>query len=391
MNTLLKNSTEYDAIVVGARAAGAATAMLLARRGYRVLCLDRSRAGSDTVSTHALMRSGVRQLVRWGLLDRVRVIGTPPIRTTSFHYGDEIIEIPIRAREGVDALYAPKRTLLDAVLVDAARAAGAVVLHDRRVMDLKRDCDGRVNGVIVNVTEEKTKVYRARMVIGADGIHSRVAYSAGALMERQADHAGGVIYGYLPRLENDGYHWYFRPGVSVGTIPTNDGETCVFVAMARERFRDGLPLGLETMYRSGLRETAPELAERIEDRPVTGRLVPFAGERGYLRRSHGKGWALVGDAGYFKDPITAHGLSDAFMDAELLVNAISQGSDDALEAYEQVRNARAGEFMDLTDRIASYAWSMEELKEYHLRLSELMNEEMNLVRSFERIGEAAAA
>ena len=109
----------YDAVIVGARAAGAATAMLLARAGLRVLVVDRSRYGADTLSTHALMRGGVLQLHRWGLLDRVVDAGTPPIRHTTFHYATTSI-ITIKPSHGVDALYAPRRTLLDPVLVDAA-------------------------------------------------------------------------------------------------------------------------------------------------------------------------------------------------------------------------------------------------------------------------------
>src|SRR5436190_19829353 len=108
----------YDAVVVGARCAGAATAMLLARQGASVLLLDRDRHGSDTLSTLALMRAGVLQLHRWGLLDRVREAGTPPIKATSFIYGDETITLPIKPKNGVDALYAPPRTLLDALIPD---------------------------------------------------------------------------------------------------------------------------------------------------------------------------------------------------------------------------------------------------------------------------------
>jgi 2-polyprenyl-6-methoxyphenol hydroxylase-like FAD-dependent oxidoreductase len=121
----------YDAIVVGARCAGAATAMLLARQGLSVLLVDRDRHGSDTLSTLALMRAGVLQLHRWGLLDRVLGAGTPKIKFTSFVYGDETITLPIKLRDGVDALYAPRRTLLDALLADAAAvSAAAVAGHD---------------------------------------------------------------------------------------------------------------------------------------------------------------------------------------------------------------------------------------------------------------------
>ena len=108
----------YDAIVVGARCAGAATAMLLARRGLRVLLFDRDRRGADTLSTLALMRAGVLQLHRWGLLEQVRASGAAAIRSTSFVYGDEVITVPIKSRDGVDALYAPRRTSLDVLLAD---------------------------------------------------------------------------------------------------------------------------------------------------------------------------------------------------------------------------------------------------------------------------------
>ncbi len=115
----------YDVIIAGARCAGASTAMLLARQGLRVLVVDPTRRGSDTLSTHALMRGAVLQLHRWGVLDDIRAAGTPPIRKTTFHYGDEDLEIPINPRDGIDALYAPRRTVIDVVLLDAAEAAGA--------------------------------------------------------------------------------------------------------------------------------------------------------------------------------------------------------------------------------------------------------------------------
>ncbi len=138
-------STDYDVVVVGGRVAGASTAMLLARAGARVALLDRSSYGSDTVSTHGLMRAGVLQLSRWGLLDEVAAAGTPPIRQTLFHYADGgSDQVTIRASAGVDALYAPRRLVLDRILVDAAAAAGADVAHQTTVTALLRDDDGRV-------------------------------------------------------------------------------------------------------------------------------------------------------------------------------------------------------------------------------------------------------
>ena len=139
------HSASYDVIVVGGRAAGAATAMLLARCGLRTLLLDRGTIGSDTLSTHALMRGGVLQLSRWGLLDEIVAARTPPIRRTTFTFGDERVVINIKPAHGVDALYAPRRTLLDRTLVHAAIDAGAEV-HDRTsVIDLLVR-NGRVSG-----------------------------------------------------------------------------------------------------------------------------------------------------------------------------------------------------------------------------------------------------
>jgi flavin-dependent dehydrogenase len=137
----------YDAIVVGGRPAGAATAMLLARGGMRVLVVEAARLGADTLSTHALMRGGVLQLHRWGLLDAVVDAGTPAIRSTEFAYGDDEVEtVDIRPSGGISALYAPRRTVLDPLLLEAARVAGAEVRIPARVTRVLTD-DGRVHGV----------------------------------------------------------------------------------------------------------------------------------------------------------------------------------------------------------------------------------------------------
>src|ERR1700754_1636087 len=126
----------YDAIIVGGRCAGAATAMLLARGGMRVLVVEAARPGTDTISTHALMRGGVLQLHRWGLLPRIQEADTPPVKTTTFHYADEAITVAIKPSNGVNALYAPRRSLLDRTLVDAARSSGAVVRHGHTLINL---------------------------------------------------------------------------------------------------------------------------------------------------------------------------------------------------------------------------------------------------------------
>src|SRR3954454_9628330 len=115
----------YDAIVVGARCAGAPTAMLLAQKGYRVLVVDRATFPSDTVSTHVIHAPGVAALARWGLLEPVTSTGCPAVETYSFDFGPFGLTGTPRPRDGISSAYAPRRTVLDKILVDAAAAAGA--------------------------------------------------------------------------------------------------------------------------------------------------------------------------------------------------------------------------------------------------------------------------
>jgi len=150
-------ASSYDVIVVGARCAGAAAAMLLARAGHRVLVVDRGRYGTDTLSTHALMRGAVVQLHRWSLLPAVIAAATTPVRQATFVYGEETVTVPITARDGVDALYAPRRYVLDRLLVDAASAAGADSVFGVRLRELRRSDTGRVNGVVLE--DQSGQVY----------------------------------------------------------------------------------------------------------------------------------------------------------------------------------------------------------------------------------------
>jgi 2-polyprenyl-6-methoxyphenol hydroxylase-like FAD-dependent oxidoreductase len=170
----------YDALVVGARCAGAATAMLLARKGWRVLVVDRGSYGTDTISTHALMRGGVLQLHRWGVLPRLQEVGTPPVREATFRYGDETISVAVVPSHGVDALYAPRRTLLDSTLICAAEEAGAAVLYGQTLVGLTRRSDGRVSGGTVLDADGNVMQIEADLVVGADGAGSIVARLAGA-------------------------------------------------------------------------------------------------------------------------------------------------------------------------------------------------------------------
>jgi flavin-dependent dehydrogenase len=374
--------SSYDAIVVGARCAGAATAMLLARQGLKVLNIDRGRQGADTLSTHALMRGGVLQLHRWGVLPALAAAGTPPVRSTSFHYGDETIDIAIKPRDGIEGLFAPLRTVIDSLLVDAAVEAGVDVIHGTRLVDLVRAEDGTVTGAVLDGPGGESSV-SAGIVIGADGRRSSVARLAGSEAYRVGKHAGGVVYGYFHGLPANGFHWYYRPGVGAGAIPTNRGLTCVFASVAATRFRDETRTDAELGFRRMLHAACPELAESVADALQVGKLRAFAGEVGFLRQSHGPGWALVGDAGYFKDPFTAHGMTDALRDAELLARAVASGTPDALAGYQETRDELSTELFDITDALASYEWDLEEAQQLHLKLSKEMNREVETLTALD--------
>jgi 2-polyprenyl-6-methoxyphenol hydroxylase-like FAD-dependent oxidoreductase len=374
----------YDVVVVGGRAAGAATALLLARRGLHVLLVDRRRQGSDTLSTHALMRAGVLQLSRWGLLDRVIAAGTPAIRRTTFRYAHDTVPIAIKPSPGVDALYAPRRTILDSILVEAAAAAGADVRFGIAVADVERDHQGVVTGVAGRARGGGGFRAGARVVVGADGIYSTIADRIHAPYEKVGTAGSACTYGYWSGLETDGYEWNFRPDAASGVIPTNDGQACVFASASPKRIgRGGMRVLLEI-----LDESAPELGPRLAAARAPRGLRTFTGRPGYRRRSWGPGWALVGDAGTFKDPLSAHGLTDALRDAELLARAVTDvvggvAERDALAAYQSTRDAVSGQMFDVADAIGGHRWTDAEIPQLLLQLNEAGNDTLEAVNALD--------
>lgn len=366
---------KYNVVVVGARCAGAATAMLLARTGHRVLVLDRGQYGTDTLSTHALMRGAVVQLHRWGILPAVIAAGTPPVRQATFFYGDESLSLPISPRDGIDALYAPRRYVLDRLLADAAIAAGADIVYGARLKRLERSASGRVIGLTFEDESGHEHRVASRMIVGADGLHSTVARLAGAEAYRVAQHTTATMYGHWAGLDVSGYQWYFIPGLSAGAIPTNAGEVCVFVSVPGPGFGRFLGHPPASAFRELLAHMAPDLAEQIEHAPLS-HLQGFPGHTGFFRRAHGPGWALVGDAGYFKDPLTAHGITDALRDAELLATAIGNGSEGALAEYQEQRDEASLELFEATDAIASFDWNLATVRTLHEALAKAMSREV---------------
>jgi len=318
----------------------------------------------------------VLQLHRWGVLPLVRDEGAVPIRRTTFFYDQQAVTIPIKAREGVDALFAPRRALLDRVLVDCAAKAGAVVRHETQLLDLVRNGEGRVRGVVVKDAMGRVTQIGADTVVGADGLRSTVARLAGAQPYVSGSHATGVFYGHWSGLTIEGYRWYYKPGISIGAIPTTADETCLFVSVPASRFVETFRTDVAAGLRRSVQSVAPELGDALRRAAIVGPLNGFAGHPGFYRQCWGPGWALVGDAGYFKDPLTAHGITDALRDAELLADAIVSGGPDALAGYQRTRDKLSRGVFDVTDRIASFDWDMEELQSLHEALSSEMSQEV---------------
>jgi flavin-dependent dehydrogenase len=382
----------YDVIVVGGRCAGAATAMLLARSGLRVLVVEAARQGTDTLSTHALMRGGVLQLHRWGLLEAVVAAGTPAIRATQFNYGDDVETVDIRPGDGISALRAPRRTLLDALLLDAARAAGADVRSPARATRLVTE-SGKVCGV-EGITRGAGTPFRATapLTIGADGRGSMVAEAVDAQFLRRGTAAGAIVYGYFPGLERDRYQWAYGRGVTAGVVPTGDGLACVWAGTSSARFGQLRSHDIEASFRLLLAEAAPRVATAIAEVPAR-RLRGFPGAPGHIRSCGGPGWALVGDAAYYKDPITAHGITDALRDAELLARAVlaapsgGRAQLDAILDYQNTRDRLSAALFDITERIAGYRWTLGELRAHLMTLSEAMRPEVDALVSLDRADE----
>jgi len=365
----------YDAVIIGARCAGAATAMLLARAGLDVLLVDRQAYGTDTMSTHALMRTGVLQLHRWGLLPAVMAEATPQIRTTTFHYGDEQVRLAIKPEHGVEYLCAPRRTVLDRVLVDAARAAGAEVHHGVALAGLEKGFGDRVIGAWLLDGDGNRIHIAAEIVIGADGRHSTVAELVLAQTYAQATSTSGCVFGYFQGLDRDGSHWHFAENAAAGVIPTTGGQRCVFAAVPGPAFRTTFRGSVARAFDQVLAANSPALAADVAQARPVDRLRGFAGALGHMRQSHGPGWALVGDAGYFKDPLTAHGITDALRDAELLACAVIDGRPGALAAYQAERDQLSRALFQITDSVASFRWNLAEVKVLHTRLSAAMRAE----------------
>ena len=356
------NRSRHDVVVVGGRVAGSATAMLLARLGHDVVVVDQASLPSDTVSTHSIARSGVVQLLRWGLLDEVLDSGAPAIRQVTFNADGASISRTIKQKAGVDLVVAPRRYLLDTILAGAAARAGAQVRTGVTVTGVQRDGRGRVVGVSGQDRAGARVEIGARWVVGADGLGSRVAGLVGAALNQVGPAGGAAQYAYYAGIPWSGIEFFVGARSFAGVFPTHHGQACIWVctpsadAKAVRRSTGSRVEAFDQL----LERSAPPLAERIRRARRTSPVQGMLRQPNQLRQGFGPGWALVGDAGYYRDAITAYGISDAFRDAELLAVAVDQAlrgdaeETTALAAYQQQRDQALREIFEITCRLAAY-------------------------------------
>jgi flavin-dependent dehydrogenase len=351
-----RRTAMYDAIVIGARCAGSPVAMHLARAGRRVLLVDRAHFPSDTLSGHAIQPAGVARLGSWGLLDRVRATGTPFTPEVRFDVGEIVLEgvpTPVGATSETVCI---RRTVLDMLLVDAAAEAGAevsegvvlkeLIIRDDRVVGIRgRDANGRA------FTEY------ASMVIGADGTNSTVARLVNATAYNEFPAVTVNAYSYWTGLDVHQVELYVRPGRFLVAVPTNDDLVIisqVIAAADQAAYRSNMEQAFDDALRM-----SPGLAERVSAAERVERFHFTRNTAGFFRVPFGPGWALVGDAGYHKDPITAQGMLDAFRDSELLATAIDTGLesgpaglDGALRTYQMARDGASFPIYEFTCHLA---------------------------------------
>jgi flavin-dependent dehydrogenase len=317
-----------------------------------VLVLDKASFPSDKLSTHYIQPSGVKCLEDWGLLDELLSTRTPPITSFNVYSGEDLLmQAPM---EG--PAYCPRRYLLDKLLVDAAVAAGAELRERFRVDEIVLNGETVIG--IAGHGEDRARTHEeARFVIGADGHHSIVAKAVRAPTYREREALTGGYYSYWSGVELGGAEVYVSDRGGVLAFPTNHGQVCVAAGRATEHFPE---------YRAAIEETffwildaSPSFAAKMRRGRREERWMGTADVPNFFRRPWGPGWALVGDAGYMKDPTTGLGIADAFRDAGLLAAALDnvltgrQTADEALAGYQARRDETAIPMYELTLQMAS--------------------------------------
>lgn len=346
----------YDAVIVGARCAGASLAMLLGRRGLKVLMLDAADFPSDKItSTHFIWQSGAACLHRWGLRDKLEATNCPSHDAYMLDLGGLELRGGVRTDNGGPAIsYAPRRHVLDNLLIDEARAAGVTFLDGCKVMSLEQDGD-RVTGLTYRDKDGQVHSVDARIVVGADGISSTIAELAGAETYDYRPMSQKIFFSYFKSDAFPQVEFYSRPGRMGFAWETNDGEV-VAGFCCRGADAEGMTDDPTAHYWEELSAMSPDFHNRLRSAEQT-EPVRTGGTPSFKRTGGGPGWALLGDAGLNMDPVTASGISNAFLQAEMLSDAIAEGIaqgdlDDRIAAFGPARDARFGAYYEFTAETA---------------------------------------
>ena len=335
----------YDAIIIGARCAGASTALLLGRLGHKVLLVDRTAVASEIPHGHFIHRFGPQRLARWGVLDQIVDSGCPLVSDAVMSMGGVPMQGKNLTADGIPFGIAPRRSVLDKILVDNALAAGVELRVQFVVEDVLYDGE-RVVGVRGrDLRSGQRFAERGQIVIGADGRNSRLAQAVQAPMYEVIPSVSCYYFSYWSGVPLDRLEFHVGRDFVIFAFPTNDNLLALFIAWPIERFPE-VRADIETHFMATLAQM-PELADQVAAGQRVERFYGTADLPNFFRKPYGPGWALVGDAGHHKDPFMALGIADALRDAELMAQAVHEGLtgvcplDDVLAGFEQQRNALA--------------------------------------------------
>jgi flavin-dependent dehydrogenase len=335
-----------DVVVVGARLAGCALASPLARAGRRVVVLDRMRFPSDQLSTHVLMPAGTSELAMMGALPRILALNPSRVRYVEIEVDGAVCRERLRpAADGIDYGVCVPRDLQDVQLVEAAREQGAEV-REGCVVEALRWRGGRVAGVLYRDADGERRELESTVVVGADGRRSTVASLVGAWTPYRLSRNGrGLVFRYMddPHAGTPDAETYrqWREGDSFAfAFPTTPAGRLLILLMGHREEAGEARREPEEYWRRKLREH-PGLAERTAGAAPGSKLRSTGETPAFFRASSGPGWALAGDAGHFKDPVTGQGMRDAMYAGRTLAQAILPALEDPVAVDAATRSWEA--------------------------------------------------
>lgn len=350
---------QVDVVIVGARCAGSAAAVPLARAGHRVVVVDKARFPSDTMSTHVLVPNGVQELQLMGALPGILALDPTKVRRLALHDGDLDVDERFRPFMGIDYGVCVPRDLQDQVLVEAARAAGAEV-RERTAMSNVVWRHGRAVGIVCRTKDDEYEI-QAKLVIGADGRKSHVAGEVGSYQPYRASANGrGFVFRYVddPLGDNapDAFQIFRFGGHQILVLPSAPVGRTVVVNMTACANVAAYRTDPEATW-DALVAQDPAFSARMSGATNMSAIRTTTDLSSYYRASSGPGWALAGDAGHFKDPVTGNGMRDALKFGRLLGEVAATRLDDpaaldaALQEWEAARDK---------DTISTYHWGNRE-------------------------------